>query len=165
MTDINENVKTVCSFYVSDWHLVTMLLPNIDKKINEGVKITTILENNLEENMTTLLEKLKLENKQKVLDIKWSNRDIENIDVKDIIENNSEIIINGSLEYINNVHQKIKQYLNEGEINKKITILDCYDINKYEKNIKQILDKHDKILNTAGEKDKEEYVTNIKVAN
>ncbi len=165
MTDINENVKTVCSFYVSDWHLVTMLLPNIDKKINEGVKITTILENDLTEKMTTLLEKLKLENKQKVLNIKWNSTNIENINLKTIIENNSEIIVNGSLEYINNVHEKIKEYLNENVVDKQITIVDCYDINKYENSVKQILDKHDKILNTAGEKEKEKFVTNIKIAN
>lgn len=165
MTDINENVKTVCSFYVSDWHLVTMLLPNIDKKINEGVKITTILEKNLIDNMTTLLDKLKLENKQRVLNIKWSKTNIADIELKDIIENNDEIIINGSMEYISNAHKKIKEYLSENRTNKTITIIDCYDINKYENNVKQILDKHDKILNTAGEKDKEEYVTNIKIAN
>ncbi len=165
MTDINENVKTVCSFYVSDWHLVTMLLPNIDKKINKGVKITTILENDLTEKMTTLLEKLKIENKQKILNIKWSSTNIENTNLKTIIENNSEIIVNGSLEYINNVHEKIKKYLNENVVNKEISIIDCYDINKYEKSVKQILDKHDKILNTAGEKDKEEFVINIKIAN
>lgn len=165
MTDINENVKTVCSFYASDWHLITMLLPNIDKKINEGVKITTILENNLTENMTTLLEKLKLENKQRILNIKWNKTNIKEIDLKDIIENNNEIIINGSLEYISNAHEKIKEYLRENETNKKITIIDCYDINKYENSVRQILDQHDKILNTAGEKEKEEYVTNIKIAN
>ena len=45
MTENNPNINRVCSFYASDWHLLTMLLPNIDRKINEGVKITTILEN------------------------------------------------------------------------------------------------------------------------
>ena len=31
----NNNVKKLCSFYVSDWHLVAMLLPYINQKINE----------------------------------------------------------------------------------------------------------------------------------
>ena len=58
MADINKNVKSICSFYASEWHLVTMLLPNIDKKINTGVKITTILEKDLTKEMKTLLKNL-----------------------------------------------------------------------------------------------------------
>ena len=27
MADINKNLKSICSFYASEWHLVTMLLP------------------------------------------------------------------------------------------------------------------------------------------
>ena len=33
-----QNIKRVCSFCVSDLHLVTMLLPYLDKKIKEKVK-------------------------------------------------------------------------------------------------------------------------------
>ena len=36
MADINKNLKSICSFYASEWHLVTMLLPNLDQKINKG---------------------------------------------------------------------------------------------------------------------------------
>ena len=44
----DNNLTKLCSFYVSDWHLVTMLLPYINKKINEQAQIATILENNVE---------------------------------------------------------------------------------------------------------------------
>ena len=44
MADINKNLKSICSFYASEWHLVTMLLPNLYKKINKVVKFTTIIE-------------------------------------------------------------------------------------------------------------------------
>lgn len=167
MTDINKNIKKVCSFYASDWHLVTMLLPNIDKKINKGVKITTILENNLTEKMETLLEKLNLTNKQKVLSIKWNKTEINMENVINIIKNNDEIIINGTMEYIENIHKIIKQSIEENVTiqNKNITLIDCYDIEKYGNNIKEILDTHEKILNTAGEKNKEEYITSIQIAN
>ena len=69
MVNINKNIKKVCSFYVSDWHLTTMLLPHINEKVNEGVKITTILENDLRENIEKLLRKLKLKNTEKILKI------------------------------------------------------------------------------------------------
>ena len=70
----NENIKRVCSFYVSDWHFVTMLLPHINEEINEKVKFATILQTDEKTNMTTLLEKLKTENKDEVLKIDTSFR-------------------------------------------------------------------------------------------
>lgn len=158
MTDIN-NVKTICSFYASEWHLVTMLLPNLDKKINKGIKVTTVLEKDLKNNMETLLKKLNLENKDKILDIGWNKNNLQNINV--LVEENDCIITVGTVEYINNVHTIIKGCMRQ---NKCITFIDCYDINECEDEIKQILDEHEGVLNTAGEKDKEEYVTMIKMA-
>ena len=52
---------------ISDWHLVTMLLPYINKKINEEIEIATILENDLDEKITKLVERLNLNNKEKIL--------------------------------------------------------------------------------------------------
>lgn len=159
MTDIN-NIKTVCSFYASEWHLVTMLLPNIDRKINKGIKITTILEKDLKNNMETLLKKVNLENSDKILNIGWNKRKLENI--KELVENNDCIIISGTVEYIRNAHELIKESIDK---NKSITVIDCYDINECEPEIKNILDEHERVLNTSGEKEKEEYVTTIRMAN
>ena len=159
MTDIN-NIKSVCSFYASEWHLVTMLLPNIDRKINKGIKITTILEKDLKNNMETLLKKVNLENSDKILNIGWNKRKLENI--KELVENNDCIIISGTVEYIRNAHELIKESIYK---NKSITVIDCYDINECEPEIKNILDEHERVLNTSGEKEKEEYVTTIKMAN
>ena len=44
-----NHIEKLCSFYVSDWHLVTMLLPYINKQINEKANIITILESDIEE--------------------------------------------------------------------------------------------------------------------
>ena len=41
-------------------------------------------------------------------------------------------------------------------INKKIKIVNCYEVTEFNTNIKEILDEHDKILNTSGEKEKGE---------
>lgn len=166
MTENNPNINRVCSFYASDWHLLTMLLPNIDRKINEGVKITTILENDLTEKMETLLEKVRLKNKEKILNVTWNNKEINIESIKSITKDKDEIIISGSIEFIENVHKKIKECIENNSLQKEnITIIDCYDINKVQSKIKELLELHDKILNTAGEKDKEEYVLNIKTAN
>ena len=62
-------ITKLCSFYVSDWHLVTMLLPYISKKVNEEAKIATILEKDLKQNIVTLVEKLNLKNKEEILNL------------------------------------------------------------------------------------------------
>ena len=155
MVNINKNIKKVCSFYVSDWHLTTMLLPHINEKINEEVKITTILENDLKENMETLLSKLKLKNKDKILNIDWNST--KEISKKIVgIHDNEEVIINGTEEFINKVHKELQNENLEG-----ITVIDCYDFNEYKNHIKDILKEHETVLNTSGEKSKEEYLKQI----
>ena len=160
MADINKNLKSICSFNASEWHLVTMLLPNLDQKINKGVKVTTILEKDLTKEMETLLTKLHLEDKKEIINIGWQKSNLE--DIKQAVQNNDCIIINGTKEFIEKAREEIENNLLE---NKIIEIIDCYDIEDCKYGIKDILDKHDKILNTSGEKNKEEYITTIKVAN
>ena len=94
MADINKNLKSICSFYASEWHLVTMLLPNLDQKINKGVKVTTILEKDLTKEMETLLTKLHLEDKKEIINIGWQKSNLE--DIKQAVQNNDCIIINGT---------------------------------------------------------------------
>lgn len=165
MAQLDKNIKKVCSFYISDWHLVTMLLPNIDKKINKGIKITTITETNLTEKIQALLDKLKIKNKEKILNIGWKTKDVNEEEIQNILKEHNEIIINGSIEYIDNINKRIEKIINENFKDKEITIINCYDITKYEDKVKEIIEHHDKILNTSGEKDKQEYIGSISIAN
>ena len=71
MEILKNNIEKICSFYVSDWHLVTMLLPYINKQINEKANIITILENDIEENIKTLIKRLNLKNEEKILNLNW----------------------------------------------------------------------------------------------
>ena len=166
-----------------------MLLPNIDKKINKGITITTITETNLEEKIQTLLDKLRIKNKERILKIDWKAKEINEEIIKNIIKNNDEIKINvkikyidqknlkknkkkkkvnGNIEYIEQINQQIEKILenNSEEFkNKELSIINCYDITKYESKVKEIIEKHDKILNTAGEKDKQEYINSMVIAN
>mgnify|MGYP000286678970 FL=1 len=88
--------------------------------------------------------------------------------MKNIIKNNDEIIVNGNIEYIEQINQQIEKILenNSEELkNKELSIINCYDITKDESKVKEIIEKHDKILNTAGEKDKQEYINSMVIAN
>lgn len=155
-----SNYSKLCSFYISDWHLVTMLLPYINKKINEQIEIATILEKDIKENVNTLVEKLNLKNKEKILNLEWNKKDIrENNIIKNLLSNtNNEkiIIVNGNKEYIEKVNLKLEEYINGRNIKSKIKIINCYEIVEFDGSITEILDKHDKVLNTSGEKEIEE---------
>lgn len=152
-----SNITKLCSFYVSDWHLVTMLLPYINKKINEETKIATILENDIESNVETLVEKLNLKNAKEILKINWTNKERN---INELLEKNTDknilIIVNGNKEFIKKENEKIDNYL---ELNKDkfknidIRIVDCYEIVEFNGSIVEILNDHDKILNTSGEKE------------
>ncbi len=155
MNNQKSKILKLCSFYVSEWHLITMLLPYINKKINEEVEISTILENNIEENVKTLVEKLNIKNAEKILKINWKN---ESQKIENMIESKKEqlIIVNGNKEFINKANEEIENYLKENKEklkNVKIKIVNCYEIVEFNGSITEILDNHDKILNTSGEKE------------
>ena len=60
----NQRVEKLCSFYVSDWHFATMLLPYINHQIEKQVNVITLLENNSAENIEILVKKLNLKNEE-----------------------------------------------------------------------------------------------------
>lgn len=168
MKEEKGNILRFCSFYVSDWHLVTMLLPYINKKINEGVKIFPILENDITNNVKTLVSRMNLKDESKILNINWTNK---NDKINNIIDNNKNeeilIIVNGTKEYINKENKKINSYLKENEeeiikANTKLKIVDCYEIVEFNGSIIEILNSHDKILNTSGEKEINEVFEDYK---
>ena len=163
MSLLKNNVEKLCSFYVSDWHLVTMLLPYINKQINEKANVITLLENDIEENIKILTKKLNLKNEEEILNLNWKKcngikySEIENkmkeLEKYDIL---NVIFINGSKNYIDLTNKNIDKFLSENkgkykEIN--IKIINCYEVSEFNFNIKEILDAHDKILNTSGEKE------------
>lgn len=158
MTVIN-NVKKICSFYTSEWHLIAMLLPNLNEKINKGIKITTISEKNLQNKIEELMNKINIENKNKILKIGWNYIDIYNKEImEEKIKNNDCIFIIGKRKFIKNVNKLINEF-NLGE--KILTIIDCYQLDEIKNVLPEILQDYNTIINTSGEKLKEEYVSKI----
>ena len=137
MNNKNYQVEKLCGFYVSDWHLTTTILPYINSKIDEKTNVITILENNIEENIKVLMEKLNLKNKNEILSIRWTSvdskkyTDIENIEI---------------------INSNINKWLEKANI-KSIKIIDFFEVTEFNNNIVNILDGHDKILNTSGERE------------
>lgn len=156
MNYTNDNVKKICNFYMSDWHFTVMLLPYINKEINNKTKVIAILEKDMTDKVETLVDKLNIKNKDDILKINWKNSDINCFvmelkhDLKYYKDN--LLIINGTNNYIKEVNNKIDEELSKDVlIQKKIKILDCYDFDSNKDNMSNIIKEYDGMLNTSGE--------------
>lgn len=170
MESQENNIKKVCSFYVNEWHLTTMILPHINDDIKEKTKVITILEKGIKENIEELTSKMNLreETESKIKEINWTStkiykyKEIEKYLIKNTKdEDNIDIIVNGKNEYIEIVNLNIERFIqnNKKQLeNKKITIINCYEVTQFN-NISEIICKHDMILNTSGMRKIEEVFT------
>ena len=158
-----SNIKKLCGFCINEWHLTTMVLPYISKEINNNYKIITILEKGIEENIKLLIKKLNLKNEEKILGIDWKQsmaRKYTSISNKlNIIAKTKEnyiILVNGKKNYMDMVNKYIEKWLQKNRIQNEIKIINCYEITEFNYNITAILDSHDKMINTSGEKEIQE---------
>lgn len=156
-------IKKSCSFYISDMHFATMIMPFIKKQIENEINVTTFLENNYSNNIELVLARTKIEEKQKkqILNINWKenkNNKYSNTEkiLKSKITKNKEniIIINGRKEYIEMENEFIKKFIEKNlkkYENTTIFIMDFYEVGSFNENIAEILDNHEIIFNTSGE--------------
>ena len=56
----NKGKEKLCCFYVSEFHLEMILLPYINKKIEQNEKITILTEIKLRESLEILISKINL---------------------------------------------------------------------------------------------------------
>ena len=156
------NVKKVCSFYVNTVHLVAMIFPYINKELKTNAKFNNFLEHDLKNDVEKIAEKIMKKNNwiKNILKLNWERR--ENIkygeiekQLKEEINNYNKLIIfiMGSRTYIENVNKNIEKCFlkNIKKIQgKNINIINCYEVGEFNENIKEILDAHSAVLNTAG---------------
>ena len=155
-------MNKVCGFYVSSVHLVTMILPYLRERLNNKIKFETFFEYNLTENLNNILDKLIIneDDKQKIININWKNTRIKKYSfiekgLKNLFDNNKEniLLISGSQKYIKETNYILDKFFNKNSNkinNKKITIINCYEVTEFDDNIREILDSHEYIINTAG---------------
>jgi len=86
-----------------------------------------------------------------------SKRDIQ---TKAKLADKIDIIERWNQEYMDNANKNIEKVIKDIE-GKEINIINCYDITKY-KEVTEILDKHDLVLNTSGIKNIEEVFMDYK---
>ena len=137
----NIQIKRICSFYVSEFHLGMILLPYISQKIERKEPILIVSAKNLLNSIKELVSKvnLKEENKNQILNLKWNCSNIGEIKDK------SNIILIGKEKFIEDKAKEIEeQNINE------IQIIDCYYFEEIKNKMQDIVEKHDRSLNTLG---------------
>ena len=136
---VENKIEKLCCFYVSDFHLEMILLPYINKKIDENIIIKT--EKDLRDTVEILISKMNLskENKDKILNLGWNRKEYKKI------EDKSNVIIIGNKEYIDDINFQIK----EKNI-KNVTVVDCYEFEDVKDKMENIIDNYSQNLNTTG---------------
>lgn len=154
-------LKKTCSFYISDFHLSTLLLPYITNKIKNDIQIVTFLEENIEKNIEKVVKIMDVGEyiKEEILKIKWNKTNLKNcsgvFENLEFGKNDCNIIVVGEKSYIEYINKKIVE--NISNINRStlkyktvVTVNNCYYVEDVLK-VNEILDNHDLLLNTSGE--------------
>ena len=142
-----KKIEKTCSFYASDYHLEMIMIPYINKKIDEETNIAIITERSLKNTAKEVVEKINLtqERKTKILNVDWENNNLDKIKNKE----NQTIFVIGNIDYIKNINKEI-----ESKYSNKITkIINCYSLEDAQENATEIATKHTKVLNTKEEKE------------
>ena len=132
----DKNIKKVCSFYASDFHLEMIILPYISDKIRENKEIKIVTENSLKESMKVLLSKINIKNKEEILNIDWENRNI------DEVNSNTVLIINGTEKFIEEKNEELKTN------DKNIEIINCFKFEEVKDKMEEIVNEHEKVINS-----------------
>lgn len=136
----SQDIEKMCSFYVSDFHLEMILVPYLNKKIDNKEDIKILTEKNLQDSVNLLISRMNMaeDKKQKILNLGWDKDE-------NTLTRKSNFIIIGSEEYIKEKNKEIK------EMNmSNVTIVDCYDFEEVKDNIHNIKSNYENNLNTLG---------------
>ncbi len=146
------NNQKICSFYISEFHLLTILLPYINEKILEEKEVAVILQNDISKNVTNYLSNVRNLNlnTEKIIEIGWNKSKKE--EVNSSLEGKDVIVI-GDREYIEEINNIIEKEIQVSEI------LNCYKVNEIER-IDKILTTHNKVLKTEGKIDVRNFSQN-----
>ena len=120
----NKTEDKSCLFYVSDYHFEMIALPYMKEKIENNNQVIVMTQENLEDSMKHLLDKVNLDSddKKKIEKINWKEKSVEEISEIDTL-NNKVVFVKGTEKYIKNVNQKINEVSNV----QNLQVIDCYD--------------------------------------
>lgn len=146
--NVNMNKKRLCCFYVNDIHLIMMLLPYINERINEDTEVITIMETDMSRSAKKVIEEIQGKKSKSLLEIDWQSKSLSYLyecDIKDKL-----ILVSGSEAFMKEANKIIAKR------EENCIILNCFEMMQGSEKLQEILDGHDKVINTSGEKSPEE---------
>lgn len=132
--------KSFCSFYVSEYHLLTILLPYINEQISNFKNVEVILENDMIDYVRKYLKRNEMFNMSKIIKLNWKKTKKDAVEIK---EDTDVVIICGKEGFIENVSEKIEERENVKEV------VNCFNIESLN-NLENVVKKHDFVLRTNG---------------
>ena len=147
----NKNMEKVCLFYASDYHFEMISLPYINESLKKNKKVIMMTENNLNETVNKLLSNINLskKDKEKIAEIDWENNDLNKYkQIENLNKDGKEavVFIKGRQNYINDINRNLNNIINT----KDIKVVDCYDINSIDEEVKDISKNYNEVLSTSG---------------
>ena len=131
--------QKICTFYVSELHLLTIILPYINEKIEEKQNILILSEKDITNSVKKYLESLTSFYEDEILDLNWRKFN-KKITEEDLTK--KEVFVIGK----NNFIEKVNSKLESKNIEK---IINCYYINKLE-DLDSVPKEYEYILKTSG---------------
>ena len=134
------NKKKFCSFYVSEYHLLTILLPYIDVQIKKEQNVEVILEVDMIDSVRKYIKRNEKFNTNKIIKLGWKKVKKEEFKLD---ENTNVAIIVGKESFvkkineINEENEKLKEFVN------------CYNIETLT-NLNEVVKEHSFVLKTSG---------------
>ena len=118
----------ICGFNVNEFHLVTMIMPYIYEKINEGKIISTFFEKDVQEiyNRVLNISEKFWKNKDKLNEIDWKKTEINSISEKFNREADI-VIVAGKKDFIDKINRLVVNF------HTKFTLVNCYEIDDFNK--------------------------------
>ena len=152
-----KNIEKTCSFYASDYHLEMIMIPYINKKIEEKKNVTILTERDLNDTIKDVISKMNLSEsrKKEILKLNWKKSEIQSMKREKNKTKEQTIFVIGSMSYIKSTNKEIEKITKcELKQNKfKTKVINCYSLEDAQANATEIILEHTNVLNTTEEKE------------
>lgn len=132
--------KSFCSFYVSEYHLLTILLPYINEQISNSKNIEVILENDMIEYVKKYLKRNEVFNISKIIKLNWKKSKKDGVEIK---EGTDIVVVCGKEDFIEKINEKMEE---SGKVKE---VINCFNIESLS-NLEEVVKGHDFVLRTNG---------------
>ncbi len=156
MENQRGTMMKVCNFYISQWHLAMTLIPYLKTNM-EQYEVGTLFERDMLDRVQILLSKIPMEEQKKkeILALNWYQETEKQM--KQIPRKQDKMwIIAGNQSYVEEKNRWVDEW-RKNYPEENIKIVNCYYLEENQMNMKDIMQKHQKILSTNGEKEIQEF--------